>query len=145
MATYCLSSSNKPASLWISHWAQVWHFLWAFRMCVHSICLSSLGGLSKKALSVCTSVGRVWGSLSSSFLPFTGIGQLSSFCLSKGVKCYLVLICISWTTNEFEPHFMCLLAFGVSVSRKLPVISFARFSIGPDALFLVPHRVPCTF
>lgn len=85
-------------------------------VCVCLICISTMGRLSKEALPIYTPIGHVWGIRSSSFLPLIGITQLSSFCQSKGVKCYLVLICISLTANEFEHHFMCLLALGVSFS-----------------------------
>ena len=114
--------SKQPCRFPIVH---VLEFFWVLvcvracactHVCARIICMSSLELLSKKALPIYTPIGHVWGILYSTFLPLIGITQLCSFCQSKGVKCYLVLICISLTTNEFEPYFMCLLAFGVSFS-----------------------------
>lgn len=115
---YDLSSRKPTAHILVDryHVVHVLEFLWVLGLCVCLIRMSSLGLLSKKALPIYTPIGHVWGRLSSSFLPLIGITQRSSFCLSEGVKCYLVLICISLTTNEFEHHFMCLLAFGVAFS-----------------------------
>ena len=119
------------------------------------ICISSLGSLSRKALPIYTRIGHVWGILSSSFLPLIGITQLCSFCQAKGLKCYLVLICISLTTNEFEHRFMCLLAFGVSfsvnyLSYHLPILllelmssscCFAEFLVDSRCWSLVSFRL----
>lgn len=136
-----LSTSLQQAFLWISHCAHMLEFLRIW-VRVRLICISTLGPLSKEALPIYTPIGHVWRILSSSFLPLIGMTQLSSFCQSKGVKCYLVLICISLTANEFEHHFMCLLALGVSfsvncLSYHLPIFLLELMST--SCCFTAPH------
>lgn len=75
-----------------------------------------------------------------------GISRPWSFCQSEGAKWCLLLICISWTVNEFEHRSECSLAFGVSfsvncLSRRLPVFLLDPMSSPhPFAEFLLHSR-----